>query len=48
MASGLFFQSGEVLYTSGPVAMWLAYLLMGSVSYAVLVLIPEHGEQLSE
>ena len=38
LATGLFFQTGKVLYYSGPVSMVLAFLLMGTVTYAVLVL----------
>ena len=37
IGSGLFYGSGKVLYSSGPVSLLLAYLLMGSVPYAVLV-----------
>ena len=39
MASSLFIASGEVLYTSGPVSILLAYILMGSVSWAMLVIL---------
>jgi len=38
MASSLFITSGKVLYTSGPVSILLAYMLMGSVSWAMLVI----------
>jgi len=34
----LFITSGKVLYTSGPVSILLAYMLMGSVSWAMLVI----------
>jgi amino acid permease len=37
IGAGLLFQSGKALYQGGPVSLWLAYLLMGTVSYAVLV-----------
>jgi len=37
IATGLFFQTGKMLYFSGPVSMLLAFVLMGSVSYAVMV-----------
>jgi len=38
MASSLFITSGKVLYTSGPVSLLLAYILMGTVAFAMLVL----------
>jgi amino acid permease len=37
MASHLFISSGTALYESGPVSLLLAYLLMGSVAFAMLV-----------
>ena len=37
IGAGLLFQSGKALYDGGPVSLWLAYLLMGTVSYSVLV-----------
>ena len=37
LASGLFVNSSGGLYYSGPVSLALGYLLMGTVSYAVLV-----------
>lgn len=37
IGSGLLFQSGEALYKGGPVSLWLGYLSMGTVLYAVLV-----------
>jgi len=37
---GLLYQSGKALYIGGPVSLWLAYLAMGSVVYAVLVIEP--------
>jgi amino acid permease len=42
MATGLFLASSDVLYECGPVSMLLAYLLAGSISYAVLVLNDDH------
>jgi amino acid permease len=38
IATVFFFQSGKVLYFSGWLSMLLAFLLMGSLTYAVLVL----------
>jgi yeast amino acid transporter len=37
IGTGLFYQSGKVLYFAGPVPACVAYLLMGSVVYTVLV-----------
>lgn len=37
VGTGLLYQSGEALHLSGPVSLWVAYLLMGSVLYAVMV-----------
>lgn len=37
IGTGLLFQSGKALYIGGPVSLWLGYLLMGTVMYAVLV-----------
>lgn len=36
IGSGLF-GTGETLYFGGPVSLWLAYLLTGTVMYAVMV-----------
>lgn len=38
IATGLFFQTGKMLFFSGPVSMLLAFLLIGTLNYAVLVL----------
>jgi amino acid permease len=41
IGTGLFYQSGKVLYFAGPIPACIAYLLMGTVLYSVLVwLIP--------
>jgi amino acid permease len=40
IGAGLLYQSGKVLYLGGPVSVWLAYLTMGTVLYAVLVSLP--------
>jgi amino acid permease len=37
IGTGLLYQSGKVLYYAGPAPACLAYLLMGSVTYSVLV-----------
>lgn len=37
IGSGLLFGTGEALYFGGPVSLWLAYLLTGTVMYAVMV-----------
>jgi amino acid permease len=37
MASGLFVSSSKVLYNAGPISMLLAFILMSTVAYAVLV-----------
>ena len=37
MASSLFLKTSQALYSSGPASLLLAYLLMGSVSIAMLV-----------
>lgn len=37
IGTGLFYQSGKVLYFAGPIPTCLGYLLMGTVVYAVLV-----------
>lgn len=37
MGTGLLFQSGTELYLAGPVSLLLAYILMGTLPYAVLV-----------
>lgn len=36
VGSGLLFQSGRALYFGGPISLFLGYLLMGSVTYAVM------------
>jgi len=37
IGSGLLFGTGEVLHFGGPVSLWLAYFLTGTVMYAVMV-----------
>jgi yeast amino acid transporter len=39
IGSGIFYQSGIALYKGGPVSLMLAYLLMGSILYSVMVLL---------
>jgi yeast amino acid transporter len=41
IGAGLLFQSGKALYIGGPVSLWLGYLLMGTVMYAVLITLGE-------
>jgi len=38
ISTTLFFQSAKILFFSGPVSLWLAFLLMAPIPYAVLVL----------
>jgi amino acid permease len=37
VGTGLLYQSGEMLSVAGPVSLCLAYVLMGSVTYALQV-----------
>jgi amino acid permease len=37
IGTGLLYQSGEVLAIAGPISLFLSYLLMGTVVYALQV-----------